>query len=117
CIEEKSLPALVDKLFLRVYSRLPMASEKALFVKHLESGFATRVLPAPPKKAEKEYDPLLRVSWSNHLNAKATEIKMDLAKRAHLGDEPTPRLKPDWRERMEDALWAMVNSPEFVFVP
>jgi len=23
----------------------------------------------------------------------------------------------DWRERMEDALWALVNSPEFVFVP
>ncbi len=33
------------------------------------------------------------------------------------GDPPTRRLREDWRRRMEDALWALVNSPEFVFVP
>jgi hypothetical protein len=31
-----------------------------------------------------------------------------------LNNELTRR---DWCERMEDALWALVNSPEFVFVP
>ena len=33
------------------------------------------------------------------------------------GDPPTTRLEADWRERMEDMVWALVNSPEFVFVP
>jgi hypothetical protein len=26
-------------------------------------------------------------------------------------------LTPEFRERFEDAMWAMVNSPEFVMVP
>jgi len=36
-----------------------------------------------------------------------------------MGDEPTrPVLTPGkFRERFEDTLWAMVNSPEFVMVP
>lgn len=42
---------------------------------------------------------------------------MAAEERARQGDEPTPRLQPHWRERMEDVLWALVNSPEFVFVP
>jgi hypothetical protein len=33
------------------------------------------------------------------------------------GDPPTPRLAADWRERMEDVVWALFNSPEFVFIP
>jgi len=33
------------------------------------------------------------------------------------GDPPTPRLQADWRERLEDMIWTLVNSPEIVFVP
>ena len=33
------------------------------------------------------------------------------------GDPPTRRLQPAWREQMEDMIWAVMNSPEFVFVP
>jgi hypothetical protein len=36
---------------------------------------------------------------------------------AREGDPPTTRLEADWRERMEDMVWALVNSPEFVFIP
>jgi hypothetical protein len=36
---------------------------------------------------------------------------------ARVGDPPTALLAADWRERMEDMVYALVNSPEFVFVP
>lgn len=116
-VKAQPLDVLIEQMFLRVLSRLPTAEERATFEKQLEHGYASRVQPAPPKSLKKPFDEMLLVSWSNHLNDRATEIKMAAENRARAGDEPTPRLRPDWRERMEDALWALVNSPEFVFVP
>ncbi|MBI3879538.1 MAG: DUF1553 domain-containing protein [Verrucomicrobia bacterium] len=116
-VKSQPLPALIDEVFLRVLSRPPTAEERELFVKELESGYEKRVLPAPPKSLKKEYDRTLQLSWSNHLNDKATDIKLESAKKIAKGDEPTPRLRTDWRERMEDSLWALVNTPEFLFVP
>ena len=116
-LREQPLAALIEQAFLRVLSRPPTADQREMLTKQLESGYAKRVLPAPPKSLKKEYDRTLQLSWSNHLNDKATNIKLAAAKKIANGDEPTPRLRADWRERMEDALWAMVNSPEFLFVP
>ena len=62
-------------------------------------------------------EPLRHVSWSNHLSEEANRIKIELEKRAREGDPPTVALQADWRERMEDMLWALMNSPEFVFIP
>jgi hypothetical protein len=42
---------------------------------------------------------------------------MEEERRLRMGDAPTNRLTPAFRERFEDALWAMLNSPEFVMVP
>jgi hypothetical protein len=42
---------------------------------------------------------------------------MEEERRLRMGDEPTRRLTPEFRERFEDTLWAMVNSPEFVMLP
>ena len=117
CASASSLPALLDQVFLRVLSRPPNVSERELFTRQLEIGFAERVVAGAVAKRKKEYDPTLLLSWTNHLNAKATDIKLAAEERARQGDEPTSRLRPDWRERMEDALWALANSPEFVFVP
>jgi hypothetical protein len=100
-----------------VLSRPPTAAERAKFVSYLQAGYAERVVDCGQRKSRKDFDPAQLLSWTNHLNAKASEIKYAVEEKARLGDEPTPRLKRDWRERMEDVLWAMVNSPEFVFVP
>ena len=110
------LPELIEAVTLRVLSRPPTSAERESFRNHLEAGYADRVVSAG-KSVRKDYDPSQLLSWSNHLNAKATEIKLAVEEKARLGDAATPRLKHDWRERMEDVLWAMVNSPEFVFVP
>ncbi|GDY20692.1 hypothetical protein LBMAG56_20380 [Verrucomicrobiota bacterium] len=117
CVKSQPLPALIDQVFLRVLSRPPTASERELLVQSLEVGYADRVVAGAVAKRKKEYDPTLLLSWTNHLNPKATDLKMAAEERARQGDEPTPRLQPHWRERMEDVLWALVNSPEFVFVP
>jgi hypothetical protein len=51
------------------------------------------------------------------LSPEATRIKLELERAARAGDPPTTRLTAPWRERMEDMLWSLVNSPEFTFVP
>ena len=60
---------------------------------------------------------VLDVSWNNHLSEEANRIKVELEKRVLAGDPPTNRLRPEWRERLEDVVYALVNSPEFIFVP
>lgn len=47
----------------------------------------------------------------------ANELMRDIELQVAAGPEPTRRLASDWRERAEDAIWALVNSPEFQFVP
>jgi hypothetical protein len=37
--------------------------------------------------------------------------------RARAGEPPDPRLDPAWREALEDVVWGVINSPEFVWVP
>ena len=87
-----------------------------MFVELLRPGYAQRIVQNPKRKKRK-YDQSLLLSWSNHLNPKSTEIKYAVEQQSRLGDEPTPRLNKDWRERMEDMLWAALNSPEFIFIP
>ena len=77
-------------------------------------GYSDRQTGAAPAARPKRRTP---VSWANHLSPDATRLKMELEEAARAGDPPTPRLKADWRRRMEDALWALFNTPEFVFVP
>ena len=58
-----------------------------------------------------------RVSWSNHLSAEASLIRMEEERKLRFGDQPTARLTKNFRERYEDMLWALMNSPEFTMVP
>lgn len=115
-LEDMSVSAMVDELFLHVLSRHPTDEQRELFAGMLSAGYVERVSDqeAKPRRLPRRRH---AVSWANHLNEEATRIKLELERAARAGDPPTVRLQPDWRERMEDAVWALMNSPEFVFIP
>ena len=116
CVEIASVQALVDQMFQRVLSREPSSNERAIFVEELSAGFDNRV-QQPVAKLESRSARRNAVSWSNHLSEEATRVKLELERLARVGDPPTRRLEADWRMRAEDVMWALINSPEFVFVP
>ncbi len=116
-LEDKPLPDLLRAVFLRVLSRPPTEAELKASSNLLEDGYADRRLKPSGSQAHKASAPARAVSWANHLNPEATKIKQELERQARAGDPPTDRLSADWRERMEDVLWSLVNSPEFVVVP
>ena len=116
CINAASPEALVEALFLQLLSREPSASEQETFAAALAAGFPDRVVAGAAVRTQPR---IYRnaVSWSNHLNAEATRIKLQLEEDARNGDPPTERLTAEWRQRAEDVIWVLLNSPEFVFVP
>ena len=99
-------------------TRKPTADELALFTELLELGYDERIVEGIDPKTLPVFRPKSTlVSWSNHLSPEANEAKVRLQQLVEQGDPPAPQLQSDWRERMEDMLWALVNSPEFAFVP
>jgi hypothetical protein len=57
------------------------------------------------------------VSWSNHLSSEANQVRLNWQKEVLKGDPPTTQITPAWRERAEDLVWTLFNSPEFVWIP
>ncbi len=108
---------LVDQIFLRLLTRHPTDAERRNLVEMLRPGFKERILPEGKRPPPVKLPPLKYVAWSNHLSAGANSIKIELEKRAREGNPPTTALRPEWRERLEDVLWAVLNSPEFVHLP
>ncbi|MGH7201200.1 MAG: DUF1553 domain-containing protein, partial [Planctomycetaceae bacterium] len=117
CLADRPLAELIEAVFLRVLSRPPSQEEAALFTDLLEDGYADRRVAGAKTQPPPPLTPRTAVSWANHFDPKASEIQLALAEAVREGDPPTARLRADWRARMEDMLWALVNSPEFVFVP
>ncbi len=115
-IQSQSPDQFVERLFMSVLTRQPSPEERAAFVAQLSDGFANR-LQAPP--ATEKLPPLSRgfATWSNHFAVEANALMRDIELEVAAGPEPTSRLTMAWREKAEDALWALVNSPEFQFVP
>ena len=114
---DQPLEALVDQLFLRVLTRRPTAIERDEIMNHMRPGYGERIVKNPPPAPVAERRPPKYVSWSNHLTPEANEIKVQLEAEARRGSPPTPRLEAAWRQRMEDVLWAVLNSSEFIFYP
>ncbi len=116
-LEEVPLGEFVDQLYLRLLTRLPTEAERQMTFSLLAEGYEERVVSAAKPREATRFDPASLLSWSNHLNAKATEIKLLVEERALEGDPPTTRLHSEWREALEDLIWAILNSPEFIFIP
>ena len=115
-LKDMPLNQMVSEMFLRVLSRNPSAEESRVMQTLLKDLYANRKVKGAEKMAAGMKSDN-RVSWSNHLSAEATLIRMEEERNLRLGDKPSGRIEPKFRERLEDALWAMVNSPEFVMVP
>jgi hypothetical protein len=114
-LKDQPVRDLVSDVFVRVLSRLPATDEVETFAALLEPGYETRrtgVPPAPPKRRITK-----AVSWANHLNPEATNVVLAIEKEVQGGDIPTARLMPEWREQMEDMIWALLISPEFIHLP
>jgi hypothetical protein len=117
CLDDRQLPDLARTVYRQVLSRDPSDEELGTFVELLRDGYDSRRKPGDRNRPSRQLAKASAVSWSNHLSPEATRLKLEQERAARAGDPPTERLTSDWRERMEDMLWALVNSPEFVFVP
>jgi hypothetical protein len=106
----------VEAAFRQILSRRPTPSERDLFVSLLADDFSSRKTGAVPGPVP-DWPARDGVSWANHLSTESNEIKIARQKEVEKGDPPTTQLTSGWRERAEDMVWALVNSPEFVWVP
>ena len=102
-------------IYQRVLGRTPSKEELITMDQYLKVTYANRIVKNAPQLIRQEK--VMDVSWNNHLSEEANRIKMELEKRVLAGDPPTNRLQSEWRERLEDVVYALVNSPEFIFVP
>jgi len=116
-LRDQPLDDLITQLFQRVLTRAPSDQERAAFAAALGPGYADRLLAVPTGDAPKKPRVTKVAMWSNHLNPEATTVVYEMEKLVRAGDPATPRLAAPWRERMEDAVWALVLTPEFIYVP
>jgi hypothetical protein len=116
-LDDQPLGRLIERLFLRIFTRKPTSIEIARLAGILEPGYVTRILagtqpnPIPGPRVRPKY-----VSWSNHMRSEANVVRNEQAIAARRGDSPTQRLDPQWRRRFEDVLWSILNAPEAVHV-
>lgn len=118
-LEDQSVEKLVDRLGMRLLTRKFSTAERDKYIGYLSEGYDTRIVPEdkrPVKKVERR-EPVRYVSWSNHLDGPANSLAMEKEMQARAGDPPTAALTEDWRVRLEDVLWAMLNSPEWIYTP
>ncbi|GDY06875.1 hypothetical protein LBMAG52_03610 [Planctomycetia bacterium] len=113
----KSPEEFIDSVTQRILTRPATAVERKLFGDLLRDGFESRIVPGEHPVRRSQPPRQTGVSWSNHLKPEANLRKQSLAEELAFGDPTTSRLNADWRERAEDMIWSLINSPEFLIVP
>ena len=113
----KSPEEFIDSVSQRILTRPATAAERKLFGDLLRDGFESRIVPGEHPVRRSQPPRQTGVSWSNHLKGEANLRKQRLAEELAFGDPTTSRLNADWRERAEDMIWSLINSPEFLIVP
>ncbi|MEY3032339.1 MAG: hypothetical protein RLZZ622_814 [Planctomycetota bacterium] len=116
-LRQQPVESFIDELFLRILSRRPTDQEREQSVAIVGPGYDSRLLPLDRVVVHEPEQRPVGVSWSNHVTPEANEAKAELAQIAEQGDPPSGRLAADWRQRAEDLVWTLFNTPEFIFTP
>lgn len=116
CLETQPVDTLVSRLFQRILTRPPTEAEHTELSVLLQEGYHQRIVAGrdavPPRRIYRS-----GITWSNHFDPQSDDEAIRRQRKVLEGDPPTRRLDDGWRQRVEDAVWVLVNSPEFVFVP
>jgi hypothetical protein len=116
-LEAPSPEAFARALYLRVLNREPAQQEQQSLAEFVREGFAGRVVPCKESELARKPRFTKAVMWSNHLHPDSTTAIYEAEALLRAGDPPTKRLVAPWRERAEDAVWALLLTPEFSFLP
>lgn len=115
CLEAQSADELAERLFACVLARRPDDAERTAVVALLGPEFDKRL--TGKLAARRATRKAIQVDWDRHLNGENTTQLLDAARLVREGPPPTVRLTAEFRQRAEDVVWALVNSPEFVLIP
>ncbi|MCC6509300.1 MAG: DUF1553 domain-containing protein [Pirellulaceae bacterium] len=115
-LQTKTPAEFVTSAFEQVLSREPSQDELQSFVDLIQDGWNDRIvsLAIPPSQPKPHRG---FVTWANHFDIRANQLMRDIERELAAGPAPSARLKTAWREQAEDAIWALMNTPEFQFVP
>ena len=115
-LREQPVEVLVEEIFIRLLSRSPTMEEKARYIAWLAVGYDRRRIVDPHIDPPPHVAPKL-LTWTNHLQPESDPAAQERIDAAQKGDPPTSRLESQWRTRCEDAIWALINSPEMIYRP
>ena len=109
--EAGTLDQYGDRLFLNTLSRLPTEREARWLRNELGALWSRRLVPPELREARKEEAGVEAVTVTDSIAAHQYIM------RVRQGEPAATALTPAWRRNAEKVLWAVLNSPEFMFLP
>ena len=98
-------------MFLNTLSRLPTDGEKRWLRSELGADWDRRLVPRELQGTREEESRLKEITITDSIAAH--EYIMQVRQ----GEPATAALNPSFRRKAEKVLWAVLNSPEFIFLP